>query len=823
MNWTLPLAAPIPALEVVGGKGRSLVHLIDAGFPVPGGFVVTTDAYRAHVAGLAGDAAAVADMYSAVTAGRMPVPVREAILSARAGRTTPVAVRSSATAEDLPEASFAGQQASFLHVVGDEALIEAVRACWASLWTERAIGYREHAGIDHASVAMAVVIQDMAPAVAAGVAFTADPVHGNRDLVLVNATPGLGEALVSGEVTPDSWVLSRTGAEPLETAVAAKTFELVPRAEGGIERRALGDGSVAALKRDQLRQLADLVVRVEQSFDGVPQDIEWVLTPDGFVVVQSRPITHLPDPEPVWDSPDVGEQFVRRQIVENMPDPVTPLFEDVYLSYAIESAMDRALVEYSVDFSVAEFVTRPMFVSINGYAYCRASYRFNMRSLPGMLKLSARTMPALSAFSQHWDLEGLPDYRRTTGVYARLDLATATNVELRDAVLELAVADARHWFDISIKVGIAKFTDGMLHFFVNYLVPGDRTSGMYLRGFGSPTLEAQDALRRVSDRVEARGLGAELEAMPAPEALELLRQDSQLGPLVNGWLADCGHQVYSLDFSEPTLGERPEAVMAAILNPGPVQPDTAEARDASVAETLAALDPVRGWLFKLLYRWGGRAAPGREAALFRMGAAWPVLRRAATELGQRLVAADVIARSEDVYFLRLNEIDAFVAGSPPEAGWQADVAARRELRQVQRRAHPPPMVPVEARYSMAGFDMSAFETQKRNKPDARELEGFAVSPGAVTAPACVVKGPEDFSKMHSGAVLVCTTTTPAWTSLFGQAAAVVTDIGGILAHGSIVAREYGIPAVLGTGDITRRVRDGQMLRVDGTAGRVTLL
>jgi len=238
------------------------------------------------------------------------------------------------------------------------------------------------------------------------------------------------------------------------------------------------------------------------------------------------------------------------------------------------------------------------------------------------------------------------------------------------------------------------------------------------------------------------------------------------------------------------------------------------------------LDPLRRRLFRLLLGWAQRFGPDREQALFYMGAGWPSLRRLVLELGRRLVDGGSLGTAEDVFFFETPEIEAAIAArasgkARPELARLAH--ERRELREARKRLHPPPVVPPDHKLRFGPFGMSAWETQRHNEPAGAVLRGFAVSPGRVSAPASVIRSPDDFLRMEPGTILVCSTTTPAWTPLFSQSRGLVTDVGGILAHGSIVAREYGIPAVLGTGIATTRIRSGQTILVDGDAGTVTLL
>jgi pyruvate,water dikinase len=300
------------------------------------------------------------------------------------------------------------------------------------------------------------------------------------------------------------------------------------------------------------------------------------------------------------------------------------------------------------------------------------------------------------------------------------------------------------------------------------------------------------------------------------------------------YLDTYGHQVYNLDFAAPTLADDPAPVLlslkTAVEHPErdarARQAQLAQQREALVARTERFLNPIQRLIFRPLLRWGQRYAPIREEALFYVGAAWPALRRLAHELGRRLTAAGSLNEPDDVFYLRSDELtSASVAradglGSPELATLAQE---RRALREARKRLDPPVVVPPDGRMKFGPIDMAMFEPKPRAVSTGPTLDGFAVSPGQVTAPASVIRSPADFDKMIPDTILVCTSTTPAWTPLFAQAQGLVTDIGGALAHGSIVAREYGIPAVMGTGVATQRIKSGQLIRVDGDSGTVTLV
>src|SRR5215216_4379377 len=863
-EYLLPLDDRRATLETVGGKGASLARLLRAGVAVPGGFHLTTAAYERFLMANGLESGIRAALEKAETSkpdtlesvsgeieelflrGSMPKEISEAISQAYAGLPgdePAVAVRSSATAEDLPGASFAGQQESFLNVRGEKELKEAVKRCWASLWSARAIGYQERQGFGHERVSVAVVVQHLVPAEVSGILFTANPVTGARDEVLINAALGLGEVVVGGRTTPDSFILDhatlrvkerQTGRQEVETALS----------EQGTTERPLGPERAAqpTLEDTQLARLAEIGLSIERHFDG-PQDIEWAYADDHFWVLQARPITNLP-PAPLidvrWEPPFPGSAWWRRQVVENLPAPLSPLFDELYLREGLELSIDTLMAFFGITYlRLEDFADRPFFATINGYAYSRANYKLRWGTIPMVLRTTADEFRIMFGDETlaYWREQALPAYLTTIERWKVSDPATTPDERLLDGVRELALADARYWFACALMIARAKVTDALLGRFLTVAARG-LTSGMFLRGFPSPTVDAETELEGLAKQVRAsdeqRALVAATPAAGLPEALEGT-------PAGQAWLAAFaryldryGHQVYNLDFVAPTQADDPLPVLLSLKamaqrpgrDPRARQQSIVAERDTLVQETARSLGPLRRRLFRVSLGWAQRFGPDREQALFYMGAGWPTLRQLALELGQRLVESGSLLAAEDIFFLETSEIGAAIAArtageASPELARLA--RERRELRETRKRLHPPPVVPPGHKLRFGPFDASAWETQRHNQPVGAILQGFAVSPGQVTAPASVIRSPADFLGMEPGTVLVCPTTTPAWTPLFSQARGLVTDVGGILAHGSIVAREYGLPAVLGTGIATTRIRSGQTIRVDGDAGTVTLL
>ncbi len=865
----LPLNSADVSLQLVGGKGRSLAKLAAVGLPVPAGFLLATSAYQDFVdfhdlreaiveivATVTTDDTTCLDTASAriqalFDAAELPPTIVEPIANAYAaldGDDPPVAVRSSATAEDLPELSFAGQHDTYLNVRGEAAVLDAVRRCWASLWTARAIGYRQRTGIDQDAVALAVVVQVMVDADVSGILFTANPASGERSEIVVNASYGLGEAIVGGEVTPDTFVLERDGFQTKERTIGSKHTMILPAGDQGTARQPVADGKrlESSLSDVELSELAALSMQVEEVFEDTPQDIEWAVADGVCWLLQARPITNLPPPPPpvvTWDPPYPGAKLIRRQVVENMPEPLSPLFDDLYLTIGLDQALDEFMTDMGVPFDIEAFIDRPMFLTVNGYAYSRANYKFSWRMLrliPRIIYWYATALPRMMKnLIPVWRDEKLPAYLATIDQWKTLDPASASDKRLLTGVRELTSADAVYWFAVSIVMGVAKMTDGLLHFFLSSkAVKGDLTSGMFLRGFPSKTLEAQEDLEAIARQIQAEEvLRDAVASRPAGELLEALREQST-GPAIvraiDAYLGKYGHQIYTLDFVQPTQAEDPLPVLMSLhtlvanadYDTPTRQAAMAQEREALVRQTAESLGPIPRRLFRKFLDWAQKYGPHREEALFYIGAAWPTLRQLALELGNRLTQAGTLNRADDIFFLQVFELEEVCNAreeSRPHMDYRDTARNSRELREDRKRLHPPGMIPEKSRFKIGPLNLTIFETQKRNKADSDTLSGFAVSPGKITGTATLILSPADFPQMRPNTILVCPATTPAWTPLFAQASGLVTDIGGILAHGSIVAREYGIPAVMGTGNVTQRIVTGQRISVDGNTGTVTLL
>ncbi|KAA3658453.1 MAG: hypothetical protein DWQ04_25080 [Chloroflexi bacterium] len=699
-----------------------------------------------------------------------------------------------------------------------------------------------------------VVVQQLIPADVAGILFTANPVNGERDQVLINATWGLGEAIVGGQVTPDSVVVDKSTYEILSRETAVKTIMTV-RTETGTEEQAVPveKQNEQVLDGETAVSLTKLATQIETHYN-MPMDIEWAIADGEIAILQARPITSLPDPKPTppdvtWEPGTPDTIWMRRQIVEHMPEPLSPLFEDLYLKRGLIQSMNHLLVEMSnisgVTFDLEAMMPHGFADTINGYAYTTASFKMTWPVFWGVMRIYARFLKFINMTAFDWDGVALPQYQALIAKWRSIDLATAPDEDLLQGIREMTTADSVYWFGSAKNLGLSRILDTVLDrmlksFLLRYGLPKPRpVSASFLRGFDSKALDAQADMETIAHTIrELADLREVTLNTPAEQLLDAIATHSDGQSILDAiqqYMDDYGHQIYNLDFAAPTQIDDPLPMLLslkALVKQAPEQDvrtrqaKMAEERESLVAQTMQSLNPVSRRLFRWLWKWTKQYAPYREAVMFYMGAAWPTVRKLAFELGQRLTNVGTIAQPDDIYYLDSTEITAAITARTNGQNMLEFVQLaqeRRALRDARKLLTPLPKVPVDGALKFGPFKLSMFDpTPSDAGNDGPVLSGFAVSTGKVTAAASVIHSTEDFNQMKPGTILVCTTTTPAWTPLFSQAVGLVTDVGGALAHGSIVAREYGIPAVMGTGVATERIQSGMMLVVDGDAGTVTL-
>ncbi|PZG22520.1 PEP/pyruvate-binding domain-containing protein [Nonomuraea aridisoli] len=836
-------------LADVGGKAANLGELTKAGLPVPPGRVLTTQAYRriAHGLETSGDDLAARARRHLLEA---PVPpdVRDAIVAAYAslGDDVPVAVRSSATAEDLPFASFAGQQDTFLNVVGEQAVVEAVRRCWASLWTDRAVAYRESNGIDHASVSLAVVLQVMVDASVAGVMFTANPVTGRRREIVIDASPGLGEAVVSGAVNPDRFVVF--DGRILERRAGDKRVAVRPLPAGGTERVETAVSGLC-LTDGQVRELAALGARVEEHY-GAPQDTEWALDRDGrFLLTQARPITTLyPLPEP--KGPGLRVYF-SLNVVQGVMGPLTPMGLAAFrlitagvaalfghgpadprdgapfvtvsgerlwfdITPAVRSRPGRVLLPRLMTLGEARTATvmerlfedpRLARVPVSSRGFLRGFGRF-----AGRVRLPARVLTALVS------------PRRALASTARIGEQIDRRLRVPASATPAQRLDHAAWVLAGTFPRILSIMPTVITGYALFAL-ASRLSGVPVNEMGdvlrsvphNPTTEMDLALWDLATRIEPEPF----RELPVAELARRYRE-GRLPPAaqrgVAAFLDAYGHRgIAEIDLGVPRWSEEPDHILGALANylrmdDGDRAPSALFARGEREARAAVARVAARAGRRATVVRWAlgrTRAYAGlRELPKFQLVKTLAAVRRSLLVVGEHLVGLGVLDAPEDVYFLDLREARAALGGGD----LRPLVAARRETYERERRRRHVPRVLLS----------DGTEPEALAAPAADgALTGTAASPGEVTGPARVVLDPVG-AHLEPGEILICPSTDPGWTPLFLTAGGLVMEMGGAMSHGAVVAREYGIPAVVGVPDATHRISTGQLITVNGAAGTVTV-
>jgi rifampicin phosphotransferase len=869
-SYVLKLADSSATLESVGGKGLSLARMAGADLPVPTGFHITTEAYQNYVAenGLqqkilaalqdvdihipATLEAASQAIRAAFAQGTIPGQIAEEICAAYEELGQPdisVAVRSSATAEDLPGASFAGQQDTYLNVSGTNAVLDAVKKCWSSLWTGRAIAYRIKNNIDQSTVALAVVVQQMVNAEVSGVLFTANPMNGRRDEMVINAAWGLGEAIVGGIVSPDTTIADKATGKVKQVNIAEKAVITVAAQNGTEEKPLTGTRRTAKVLTDA--QVAELVTvaRKIESFYGSPQDIEWCRQGGHFFIVQSRPITTLaaatlPEvdvtPPKEWKLPKGAYAALRNNIVELMADPLSPLFATLGLS-AINNSLNRFMDE---SFAMGGIMPHDIIVVVNHYAYNNGSV--SAKSMGRLFFGAGKIMKKMfTGAVERWIESGRPRYYQIVEEWKSKDWRNYSSIELVDGAEQLteAAIDAYSAL-VSGVIPAAWITEAMFTKLYTAMMKrrGDPSAPVYLLGYESLPIRADQSLYSLAEwaRQDASLAGTLAHASTAQLAAWLAGGPgpAEVAPAAwQEWLVRFqyhmrlyGHTIYDLDFMHPVPADDPEPVLNAFKlylagqgkNPYTRQRESAERREQAVQAMRKRLAGARlKWFNQYLAR-AQKYAPLREDGLAEIGLAYPLIRQMLRELGQRFAQQNVIPAAGDIYWLTEDEVRSAAkrldAALPVESHTEK-VQRRKAEHQVAQSFHPPLALP---QMKVFGFDLMSLKGKRKHRAKGNVIQGVAASPGKATGTARILHGPEDFNQMRPGDVLVAPITTPAWTPLFAMAAAIVTDVGGPLSHGSIVAREYGIPAVLGTGVATRRIQSGQTVTVDGGAGTVML-
>lgn len=825
--------------SLVGGKGANLISLASAGFPIPPGFVVTAEAHRLSLDGLDWMKGAIAsfdyehpdrlrDQCAAVRErlARVPLsgPVEEAVTNALArmlNTSEPrvaFAVRSSSTFEDLMQAAFAGQHDTYLNVRGTDSILLRIRDCFISLWQDRAVLYRHRQGFTQSAARMAVVVQRQIESEVAGVAFSIDPVRANMDRMVVDANYGLGESVVAGECEVDHFELDKASLQIVQRAIGHKEHQIIAT-HSGIEASAVPADLVdqPCLDDSQLIAIARLLHRVEAHY-GWPQDIEWGWSGGQLYQFQSRPVTTI---EPRWTRDESAERF---------PNPMTPLSWDF-----IDEAFSKSL-EHSLTLMGLPPLKGRWFQIFDHYVYGNqnavrllAMYRPLRARNPAELVAELPSVRRRFAWVVDLPVNWARDLDRYLIRLGRLGAATEPrNLAEAWSFVNEVLAVAAEYFLPNIAISMTQSgLHRLLHALVQTVAGPERAMAIVdglLAGCETKTAIVNREIHEMATLAShVPALRAEILDLGGRKFFEAgrLMDYPDFAARFERFLEDHGHREVDVDYSQPTWSGQPWVVLdsLALMLRGDPPADPAEAARAQrvrYAETeqqfLTAVPRELQFFFRELIRLTRTYTMLDDLEHYQTTRVNPLAYKGAMWLGRHLRTMSVLRAEADVFFLTKASLDSLVT-APTEARLakcRAEVTQNKEAYRIAQQRTP----------AWVLDESSASETF--TEVAGNVLHGLPGSPGRATGPCFIVRGPDDFGRFPSKAVLVARTTNPAWTPLFYSAAAVVTESGGPLSHGAVTAREMGLPAVMSVRGVMSAIENGRMVVVDGSRGLVEL-
>jgi phosphohistidine swiveling domain-containing protein len=870
-------------ISAVGAKALSLARMERFGLPVPPGFCITAPAYREHLktnnlldrinstieqlgnASLEDKKSALSDLRQYIIDAPLVDTLRQQIEHQHKSLHTKfVAVRSSATAEDLPGHSFAGQYDTFLGVAGPKECIETVKKCWASLWTQRAFDYRQNNGFDHTAVNMAVIVQSLIEADVSGVLFTADPRYGRQGNIVIESCFGLGQALVSGKVTPDRFVVHRKKLWLLFHTISEKKIECVLNRDGSVtEQQLTGEKSITpSLGKKHIKKLAKFAQKIEAGF-GSPQDIEWAVSKSKIYLLQSRPITAFP-PERSWEDRQIWASNPAKEV---MPDVVTP----ISLSMLLET-IGEEMFEPVFRMLCCDRGEHPFYGLIAGRIYFNANiWGAVFRYLPG-----GRSTDLMLMAGGHKDIremaerlqtapdKDLPDIkfsllrfilkmplviigfllntpkkgrRIITWIdtknqkWSDLDMSNLSPEQIVTSCKQLRM-DLRQFLNHFLYLLSMIVAFPILHIVcAKWLDDDGSTANRLLAGAGDMDdavagldlwrlAVAADAAPKVTDLIISDANWSEIEH-------KLSKMDAGKAFLKtwNSFMERHGHHCRAeLELYNPRWAETPDYILRLVRNYisqiGKTDPvknaaDLARKRKQLEQQCRKKLkNLLKRMIFNHLLNRSQQGSVFRENVKSEVIKLIVALRKMFLELGKKLADKGLLKNQDDIFFLRLAELE-------PVANDKADFDVRQVIKD-RRTEHDKNSLISPPDVIYGKFDPDKYVPEFVDT-DVEMLTGFPVSPGVVTGKARVILRADADQQILAGEILVAPFTDPGWTPYFVTAAAIVMDQGGILSHGSIVAREYGIPAVVNVGSATQIIRTGQKIEVDGNRGTIKIL
>ena len=859
-------------LAIVGGKGSNLGELSKInGIVVPEGFCITTEAYKKIIGNNSEfnsllNELSLLNMEDIEKISKISGKIRKIIEDitipkdiddeitfhlSKLGERNAYAVRSSATAEDLPTASFAGQQDTYLNIMRKPSILKHVSKCWASLFTDRAVIYRMQNDFDHSKVQLSVVIQKMVFPQAAGIMFTADPITSNRKIVSIDASFGLGEALVSGLVNSDIYKVREN--KIIDKKISTKKLAIYALKEGGTEQKEIEGEyqNMQTLTDNQILQLAQMGRKIESYF-GCPQDIEWCIYDNKFYVVQSRPITTLyPAPQVNDNKNHVYLSFAHRQMMTEAMRPLgLTFFQMLFEQFGITGNMPviggRLYMDISHD--LASPIARKIFIgSVDKVDVLMKSALINLQKRKQYIKTlpKGKTSLSMGEGALSFGLQMLKEYHKNDPDVVK-KLITENETLLKSKEKEFSSVSGEELFDFILK-DMKNLKDAVFKGYGVYFAgayASDWINRNIKKWIGEKNVA--DALAQsVSNNVTSE-MGLELldvadviRQYPAViEYLEHAKRDSFFEDLskldggnvasdsIRGYLKKYGMRCSGeIDITRTRWSENPILLVPILLsnikNFGPnahsakFKQGLLEAKQKE-EEILSRLKQLPGGNKKvkktkkaisILRNFAGYREYNKYLIIWYMWIIKQVLLEEAETLRQNNIIKDI----NDIYYLTFDELRELVKAKQVDYSL---ITKRKEEYEIYKKLTPPRIMTSDGEIISGEYDTG-------NMPKGA-LAGTPVSSGIVEGRARVILNMDE-AKIEEGDILVTKFTDPSWTPIFVLVKGLVTEVGGMMTHGAVVAREYGLPAVAGVDDATKLIKDGQRIRINGTEGYIEIL
>jgi pyruvate,water dikinase len=842
-------------LAIVGGKGLSLGEMKNKNFPVPDGFCITAQTYRnfvnmhhlqSKISTLSGKIHAqkdnrkiIKELQNLFTHHKINTDIKKEIISAYKNlKTQSVAVRSSATAEDLPDASFAGQQDTYLNIHSEKDLLQSVQKCWASLWRERAILYRNKEKISQEHVDIAVVVQEMVFADSAGVLFTVNPVSEKREEIVINVSWGLGEAVVSGLVSPDTLIVSKKTGNILSEEIAEKKVMTVQTESGSKEVEVKKEHQKKKVLSE--KNIIDLW-RLANEVEGekkIAMDIEWGIKNDQLFLLQARPITTLSSEKETYDL--MGMEWSRLMLIERYPDALTP-----YTAAATCEGFFESFREVNKIMGIQTQKNIPMIKIMYGRPYINVSL-MNAGVVASEVKTQKNMSPdkkktniftllkilkLLFSNKKEWNKRQTP-FEQFIQEISKKDFKKLSvqkllqeNHHIADETKKLLEVHSKSIVAAEISLQILQFlTKKWLHD-ENKEIATILISGLT----GNKTLETNHALWNMAEYIKQYPKLSKVFSGEVPEdwreKIENQNGGKKLLWKIDHFLQTYGHRSPKYELAHPTWREDPKMLLGLLThyiknnlpNPKNGEKKQTQRREQVFQKSLEKLSFFKKILFKIVVKNAQIYFQLRENQQFYIMMQLPILREILFIFAEKFVQKKQLVQKEDIFFLKPDEIThtiSYYFHLPFEKKYCVQdilkTVEERKLEMKKFQAMNPPM-------------FLGSEEKQEKRDDKKSLKGVAASQGTATGKVRIILTPDDFHKLQPGEILVTPATTPAWTSLFGIASGLITDYGGLLSHSGVVAREYGLPAVVGTNNATEVLQNGNEVQVDGSTGRVVIL